>query len=105
MGPAVHQDAGKPHELRSRGRKGWPPCRRSARVCGSTPMREAAAFYTSIFSNSRIVEVARYGEAGPGPEGSVMTVSFELDGQEFLGLNGGPQFTFNEAISLQVHCE
>ncbi len=66
---------------------------------------EAAAFYTSIFSDSRILQVARYGEAGPGPEGSVMTVSFELDGQEFVALNGGPEFTFNEAISFQVRCE
>ncbi|MDQ4091214.1 MAG: VOC family protein [Actinomycetota bacterium] len=65
---------------------------------------EAATFYTSIFGNSRILEVARYGKAGPGPEGSVMTVNFELDGHEFVALNGGPQFTFNEAISLQVNC-
>ena len=70
-----------------------------------TQAEEAATFYTSIFKNSRIREVARYGEAGPGPEGSVMTVSFELDGQEFVALNGGPEFTFNEAISFQVSCE
>jgi predicted 3-demethylubiquinone-9 3-methyltransferase (glyoxalase superfamily) len=66
---------------------------------------EAAAFYTSIFQNSRILHVARYGKAGPGPEGSVMTVSFELDGQEFTALNGGPEFRFNEAISFQVSCQ
>ncbi|HET8683607.1 MAG TPA: VOC family protein [Micromonosporaceae bacterium] len=65
---------------------------------------EAAAFYTSIFDNSRIVSVQRYGEAGPGPAGSVMTVNFELAGQQFIGLNGGPQFRFTEAISLYVDC-
>jgi len=66
---------------------------------------EAATFYTSVFPNSRIVEVTRYGSAGPRPEGMVMTVEFELDGQRFVALNGGPHFTFNEAISLQVDCE
>ena len=70
---------------------------------------EAAEFYTSIFSNSRIVSVSRYGEAGREihgkPAGSAMVVTFELDGQEFAGLNGGPLFKFNEAISFQVHCE
>ena len=65
----------------------------------------AARFYTSVFSNSRIVEIARYGEAGPRPEGTVMTVSFELDGQTFIALNGGPEFSFNEAISFQVDCK
>src|SRR5215211_3542795 len=65
---------------------------------------EAANFYTSLFPNSRILEVARYGSAGPRPEGTVMTVSFELDGQKFLALNGGPDFTFSEAISFQVFC-
>ncbi|MBD0330844.1 MAG: VOC family protein [Thermoleophilia bacterium] len=69
-----------------------------------TEGEEAATFYTSIFPNSRITEIARYGSAGPRPEGSVMTVAFELDGQAFIALNGGPQFTFNEAISLQVSC-
>jgi predicted 3-demethylubiquinone-9 3-methyltransferase (glyoxalase superfamily) len=69
-----------------------------------TEGEEAARFYTSIFPNSRILEVARYGEAGPRPAGSVMTVSFELDGHRFLALNGGPQFTFSEAISFQVDC-
>jgi predicted 3-demethylubiquinone-9 3-methyltransferase (glyoxalase superfamily) len=70
-----------------------------------TEGEEAARFYTSVFPNSRIVDVARYGSAGPRPEGTVMTVSFELDGQAFVALNGGPEFTFNEAISFQVSCE
>ena len=65
----------------------------------------AANFYTSIFDNSRIVSVTRYGSAGPRPEGMVMTVDFELDGQQFIALNGGPEFTFDEAISFQVNCE
>lgn len=65
----------------------------------------AANFYTSLFENSKIGEVARYGEAGPGPVGAVMTVTFQLDGQEFIALNGGPQFTFSEAISFSVACE
>ena len=69
-----------------------------------TEGEEAANFYTSLFPNSRIRDVARYGAAGPRPEGTVMTVSFELDGQRFVALNGGPQFTFSEAISLQVDC-
>src|SRR5919206_664838 len=66
---------------------------------------EAARFYTSLFPNSKIVAVTRYGEAGPGEPGTVMTVDFELDGQPFVALNGGPQFTFSEAISFQVSCE
>ena len=70
-----------------------------------TEGEEAAKLYTSVFPNSKILDVARYGAAGPRPEGTVMTVSFELDGQKFLALNGGPQFTFNEAISFQVLCE
>jgi predicted 3-demethylubiquinone-9 3-methyltransferase (glyoxalase superfamily) len=69
-----------------------------------TQAEEAARFYTSIFPNSRIVTVARYGEAGPGPKGSVMTVEFELDGQRMIALNGGSQFKFTEAISLSVDC-
>ena len=64
----------------------------------------AAELYTSIFPNSKIVNVARYGSAGPRPEGTVMTVDFELDGQPFLALNGGPEFTFTEAVSFQVGC-
>jgi predicted 3-demethylubiquinone-9 3-methyltransferase (glyoxalase superfamily) len=70
-----------------------------------TEGEEAARFYTSVFPNSRIVDVARYGSAGPRDEGTVMTVSFELDGQRFVALNGGPDFTFNEAISFEVECE
>jgi predicted 3-demethylubiquinone-9 3-methyltransferase (glyoxalase superfamily) len=70
-----------------------------------TEGEDAATFYTSIFPNSKIVEVARYGSAGPRAEGSVMTVAFELDGQQFIALNGGPDFKFNEAISLTVDCE
>ncbi|PZS38492.1 MAG: hypothetical protein DLM62_13475 [Pseudonocardiales bacterium] len=70
-----------------------------------TQGEEAAMFYTTVFGNSRILDIGRYGAAGPGPEGAVMTVTFELDGQKFVALNGGPQFTFNEAISFQVSCE
>lgn len=66
---------------------------------------EAANFYTSIFKNSKVVDVQRYGEAGPGPAGTAMMVAFELEGQEYLALNGGPQFKFTEAISLFVNCE
>jgi predicted 3-demethylubiquinone-9 3-methyltransferase (glyoxalase superfamily) len=70
-----------------------------------TQAEEAANFYVSVFPNSRIVRTSRYGEAGPGVKGSVMTVTFELDGQEVIALNGGPQFEFNEAISLTVDCK
>jgi predicted 3-demethylubiquinone-9 3-methyltransferase (glyoxalase superfamily) len=70
-----------------------------------TDGEEAATFYTSVFPNSRIVEVTRYGSAGPRAEGMVMTVTFELDGQMFTALNGGPDFTFDEAISFEVSCE
>jgi predicted 3-demethylubiquinone-9 3-methyltransferase (glyoxalase superfamily) len=70
-----------------------------------TQGEDAASFYTSIFPNSKIVNIARYGSAGPRPEGTVMTVDFELNGQPFLALNGGPEFTFSEAISFQVFCE
>ena len=65
---------------------------------------EAANYYVSIFKNSKILNVTRYGELGPGPKGSVMTIQFLLDGQEFIALNGGPQFKFTEAISLVVNC-
>lgn len=70
-----------------------------------TEGEEAAAFYTSIFDNSRITEVARYNEAGPRPAGTAMVVAFELNGRPFTALNGGPQFTFSEAISFQVPCD
>jgi predicted 3-demethylubiquinone-9 3-methyltransferase (glyoxalase superfamily) len=66
---------------------------------------DAANFYVATFANSRIVQVSHYGEAGPGPKGCVMTVTFELEGQAFIALNGGPQFEFNEAISFVVNCE
>src|SRR5689334_22429692 len=65
---------------------------------------EAARHYTSIFDDSRVVDIQRYGEAGPGEPGTVMTVTFELAGQRFIALNGGPHFTFTEAISLSVDC-
>ena len=70
-----------------------------------TEGEDAARFYTSVFPNSKITNVAYYGSAGPRPEGTVMTVDFELDGQPYVALNGGPDFTFSEAISFQVSCE
>jgi predicted 3-demethylubiquinone-9 3-methyltransferase (glyoxalase superfamily) len=66
---------------------------------------EAMNFYVSIFKNSKVLSVSRYGDAGPGPKGSVMTAAFELDGQKFVALNGGPQYTFSHAISFVVNCE
>ena len=66
---------------------------------------EAARFYVSVFTNSRLSGVSRYGDAGPGPKGSVMVVPFELDGQQFIALNGGPQFKFTEAVSFVVNCK
>jgi predicted 3-demethylubiquinone-9 3-methyltransferase (glyoxalase superfamily) len=69
-----------------------------------TDGEDAARFYTSVFPNSRITNVTRYGSAGPRPEGTVMTVEFELDGTPFVALNGGPEFAFSEAISFQVDC-
>jgi predicted 3-demethylubiquinone-9 3-methyltransferase (glyoxalase superfamily) len=66
---------------------------------------EAINLYVSIFKNSRIVSITRYGDAGPGPSGTVMSANFELEGQEFMALNGGPQFPFTEAISFLVNCE
>ncbi|CAE6702267.1 VOC family protein [Paraburkholderia haematera] len=65
---------------------------------------EAARFYTSVFSNSRIATTMHYTDAGPGPEGQVLAITFELEGQEFMALNGGPQYTFSPAISMFVHC-
>jgi predicted 3-demethylubiquinone-9 3-methyltransferase (glyoxalase superfamily) len=70
-----------------------------------TEGEEAAAFYCSVIPNSRVLDVSRYGEAAPDREGTAMTVSFELDGKPYVALNGGPQYTFNEAVSLQVSCE
>jgi predicted 3-demethylubiquinone-9 3-methyltransferase (glyoxalase superfamily) len=70
-----------------------------------TQGEDAANFYTALFPNSKLGEITRYGSAGPRPEGTVMTVGFELMGQEFVALNGGPEFTFNEAVSFQVLCD
>src|SRR5258706_14540081 len=66
---------------------------------------EAMNFYISIFKDSKIINVSRYGEAGPGPKGTVMSATFQLEGQQFMALNGGPHFTFTPAISLFVNCE
>jgi predicted 3-demethylubiquinone-9 3-methyltransferase (glyoxalase superfamily) len=66
---------------------------------------EAAKFYVSLFKNSNILKIARYGEAGPAPAGTVMTVEFQLEDQEFVALNGGPRFKFNESVSFVVNCE
>lgn len=70
-----------------------------------TGAEEAAAFYISIFDKSRIVNVTHYTEAGPRPAGMTMTVEFELEGQRFIGINGGPEFKFDEAVSFQINCE
>jgi predicted 3-demethylubiquinone-9 3-methyltransferase (glyoxalase superfamily) len=70
-----------------------------------TEGEEAAKLYTSVFPNSKILDIAYYGEAGSRDAGTVMTVSFELDGLKFTALNGGPNFTFSEAVSFQVRCE
>ena len=70
-----------------------------------TEGEEAARFYTSLFPNSKLGEITRYGSAGPREEGTVMTVGFELMGQEFVALNGGSNYTFNQAISFQIMCE
>ena len=70
-----------------------------------TQAEEAMQFYTSIFPNSSVVTVSRYGDAGPGPKGSVMTAVFTLNGQQFIALNGGPHFKFTPAVSFVVHCE
>jgi len=66
---------------------------------------EAVNFYTSIFKNSKVKDVSRYGDAGPGPKGQVMVISFEIEGQDFVALNGGPRFKFTEAVSFVVHCK
>jgi len=70
-----------------------------------TEAEEAAEFYTSVFENSRIVNVTHYTEAGPRAAGTVMTVEFELDGQRFIGINGGPEFNFDEAVSFAIECK
>lgn len=69
-----------------------------------TQAEEAAAFYTSMFDDGKILSVSHYGDAGPGPAGTAMTVEFELEGQKYVALNGGTDFTFNEAVSFQVSC-
>lgn len=69
-----------------------------------TQAEEAADFYVSVFDGSKILNVARYGDGGPGPAGQAMTVEFEIEGRKFLGLNGGPAFTFNEAVSFVIDC-
>lgn len=66
--------------------------------------QEAAEFYCSVFPNSKVTNITYYGEAGPGPAGTVLTVDFELDGQKFTAINGGPQFTFDEAVSFLIEC-
>jgi predicted 3-demethylubiquinone-9 3-methyltransferase (glyoxalase superfamily) len=66
---------------------------------------EAANFYVSVFKNSKVLSVSRYGDAGPGPKGTVMVAEFQIDGQEFVALNGGPRFKFTEAISFVVNCD
>jgi predicted 3-demethylubiquinone-9 3-methyltransferase (glyoxalase superfamily) len=66
---------------------------------------EAMNFYTSVFKNSRVANVSRYGDSGPGPKGTVMAGTFELEGQEFIALNGGPMFSFTPAVSFLVHCD
>jgi predicted 3-demethylubiquinone-9 3-methyltransferase (glyoxalase superfamily) len=70
-----------------------------------TEAEAAADFYVSVFPNSRIVNVTHYTDAGPKPKGMVMTVEFELDGQRFVGINGGPEFSFDEAVSFAIECE
>ena len=70
-----------------------------------TQAEEAANFYISVFENSRIIRTTHYTDAGPRPAGTVMTVEFELDGQRFVGINGGPEFSFSEAVSFQISCE
>ena len=70
-----------------------------------TEAEEAATFYTGIFKDSEVLEVSRYGPSGPRPEGMVMVVRFRIEGQDFVALNGGPEFRFDEAISFQVHCD
>jgi predicted 3-demethylubiquinone-9 3-methyltransferase (glyoxalase superfamily) len=70
-----------------------------------TQAEEAAAFYVGVVPNSRVTAVTHYTDAGPRPAGTVMTVEFELDGQRFVGINGGPQFTFDESVSFMIECE
>ena len=71
----------------------------------NTEAEEAATFYTSVFRNSKINSITRYGDSGPGPKGAVMVIDFEIEGQRVTGLNGGPKFPFTEAFSFVVHCK
>ena len=71
----------------------------------NTNAEEAVNHYLSIFKNSRLVNIARWGDVGPGPKGSVLIITFELNGQRFIAMNGGPQVTFNQAVSLLIHCD
>jgi predicted 3-demethylubiquinone-9 3-methyltransferase (glyoxalase superfamily) len=87
----------------ARGLKGMPKI--TPNLWFDTDAEEAAAYYCSVFENSRIVSVAHYNDAGPREAGTVMTVEFELDGQRFVGINGGPEFMFSEAISFQIDCK
>jgi predicted 3-demethylubiquinone-9 3-methyltransferase (glyoxalase superfamily) len=81
------------------------PDKITASLWFDTDAEEAAHFYTSVFKNSRVIRINRYTDAGPRPAGTVMTVEFELDGTRFVGINGGPQFKFDEAVSFQISCE
>jgi predicted 3-demethylubiquinone-9 3-methyltransferase (glyoxalase superfamily) len=81
------------------------PSRITPNLWFDTEAEEAADFYVSVFPNSRIVDVSRYTEAGPREAGTVMVVEFELDGHRFVGINGGPEFTFDEAVSFEIDCE
>lgn len=90
--------------MKARQRQGDRPCPGSPPTWFDTEGKEAAEFYVSVFPNSEITNVTYYGEAGPGPAGTVLTVDFTLDGQEHTAINGGPDFTFDEAISLLVNC-
>src|SRR5438067_2096658 len=83
----------------------WPMQKITPFLWYDNQAEEAANFYVSIFKNSKVLEVTRYGDTGPGPKDSVMTVGFELDGQKFVALNGGPMFKFNESVSFVVNCE
>src|SRR5262245_42244943 len=106
-------NSSSPVDLRPRRSiRGWKTTLRSTLMQKITPFlwfdntaEEAANFYVSIFKNSKVLSVSRYGDAGPGPKGTVMVAEFQIDGQEFVALNGGPRFKFTEAISFVINCE
>jgi predicted 3-demethylubiquinone-9 3-methyltransferase (glyoxalase superfamily) len=98
--PFSEEPIGPPHERRNTVQQKIIP-----NLWFDTEAEEAADFYTSVFKDSRIVNVSHYTEAGPRPAGTVMTVEFELDGQRFVGINGGPEFSFDEAVSFAIECE